>query len=664
VEHGAALSSARRFGILRAVSPKLEKLLLAAILVLAGVARLAAVSAYEAHHPLADRPVIDEQSYDRWAREIAGGEWLGHEIFFQEPLYPYALAMLYAAVGGSPTEEREAARRMHVALGVLTTLLVAGLARRLFGPAAGLVAAALFAVHGPALWFPALLLKENLFLPLAAGFAWVFAVACESSSRRFAWWSVGALAALGALLRGNMLVLLPCFALAPFVVERGGARAWRRAASAGACCVLGVACVLVPVAWRNFEVGGRFVLTTSGAGTNFYGGNNLDNPYGVAKEFDFVRGVPRTEPDDWRHEAERRSGRKLDPAETSSFWLAAALQSMAEHPAFHARALWRKFRLALGTYEVPDNHFYDWDRERVPLLAAPWPGFGLVGTLGLAGLLSLAWLTKRASAASTAAFFVLYLGTIVVTIMSDRVRLALVPLFAVFAGGWLVHACTPAVRARGRVLATLAVSAPLVFWPVYDAAQRVRDLDDREYDLAKVSIADRGDLETAQAIAVGLEQRHPGTPRVELLLAEIADRRARQVLSDRAARPGDVARARGELDRIVAALDALEPRCDPVCRFAVAVQRGAIRQLRGEFALAERDYRAALEFDPEDPELSRRLAVTVANRAMESQDPADRRAGLAEAAERLDELSALAPDDADLARLAREVRRQLDALQR
>ena len=78
--------------------------------------------------------------------------------------------------------------------------------------------------------------------------------------------------------------------------------------------------MLLPVALRNLLVGGTFLLTTSGAGTNLYGGNNLENPYGRATEFSFLRGVPEHEAGDWRREAERRVGHPLDPGDVSAFW--------------------------------------------------------------------------------------------------------------------------------------------------------------------------------------------------------------------------------------------------------------------------------------------------------------------------------------------------------
>src|SRR4051794_3906008 len=35
----------------------------------------------------------DSRRYDEWARRIAAGEWIGHEVFYQAPLYPYLLGL-------------------------------------------------------------------------------------------------------------------------------------------------------------------------------------------------------------------------------------------------------------------------------------------------------------------------------------------------------------------------------------------------------------------------------------------------------------------------------------------------------------------------------------------------------------------------------------------
>src|SRR2546427_12552899 len=43
----------------------------------------------------------DAEAYDRWAQEIASGDWIGKEIFYQAPLYPYFLGLIYTVAGHS-----------------------------------------------------------------------------------------------------------------------------------------------------------------------------------------------------------------------------------------------------------------------------------------------------------------------------------------------------------------------------------------------------------------------------------------------------------------------------------------------------------------------------------------------------------------------------------
>lgn len=68
-----------------------EHIFLVALVLVAFGLRALVVGQYERSHPQAENPVIDEESYERWGLELAGGDWIGDEVFFQEPLYPYAL---------------------------------------------------------------------------------------------------------------------------------------------------------------------------------------------------------------------------------------------------------------------------------------------------------------------------------------------------------------------------------------------------------------------------------------------------------------------------------------------------------------------------------------------------------------------------------------------
>lgn len=580
--------------------------ILAGIVVLALAIRLVAVFQYEAAHPNADHPSIDEASYDGWAREIAGGDWIGKEAFFQEPLYPYALGALYAVAGG----ERHAARVVQCALWAATALLAGVLARRLFGRAAGILAALAIALYGPGMLFPMFLLKENLLLPIFTLLAIALvATRDETRPRRLAWFGVGALAGLGALLRGNLLVMIPLLVLWPILRARKST-----SIRAAAFVLLGATCILLPIAVRNAAVGGEFLLTTSGAGTNLYGGNNLENPYGRATEFSFVRGIPEHEADDWRREAERRVSRSLDPGEVSAFWRDETLRSFRAHPREHLAILWNKLRLALGRYEVPDNHFLPWDARYVSVARAPWPAFGLLGVLGLAGVVLFlldGWRGKRAIAFPVPENFVAidrgaagevvllgaaYVATVVLTVVSDRARLPIVPLLAPFAAWTIVWGARAIRRRQQDALVRLALAVAAAALPVYarvlPESEVAEDFAERDFNLAVQHLSEGGRAREARSIAERLVREHPSSARARILVAEIDFQEGRE--------PGEI------LARIEQLAD--ETTLNSRERFRAASLAAWVHLARGAFEDAERRFRGALEFDAESRELREGLA--------------------------------------------------------
>ena len=51
--------------------------------------------------PFFDLRLGDAAGYDTWAHTIAGGDWLGKGVFYQAPLYPYFLAVIYRVLDNS-----------------------------------------------------------------------------------------------------------------------------------------------------------------------------------------------------------------------------------------------------------------------------------------------------------------------------------------------------------------------------------------------------------------------------------------------------------------------------------------------------------------------------------------------------------------------------------
>src|SRR4029078_12022407 len=94
----------------------------------------------------------DALAYDVWARDLAAGNWLGNEVYYQAPLYAYFLGTLYT-IGGTSLAW---VRGVQIVLGATTCLLLALTGKRLFGPRAGLLSGVLLALNPAAVYFDAL----------------------------------------------------------------------------------------------------------------------------------------------------------------------------------------------------------------------------------------------------------------------------------------------------------------------------------------------------------------------------------------------------------------------------------------------------------------------------------------------------------------------------
>jgi len=100
----------------------------------------------------------DSRQYDAWAQQIAGGQWVGTEIFYQTPLYPYWLAVIFSIAG----HNLGLVRLIQAILGAASCLLLGLAGRRFFSDRVGVIAALLLAVYPPAFFFDGLIQKSSL----------------------------------------------------------------------------------------------------------------------------------------------------------------------------------------------------------------------------------------------------------------------------------------------------------------------------------------------------------------------------------------------------------------------------------------------------------------------------------------------------------------------
>ena len=408
--------------------------------------------------PLFHSTIVDAKSYWDWSERIVAGDWLGDQVFYQAPLYPYFLACVKLAVGS----DLWSVRLVQIALGSLAcgVLFLAG--REFFSRRAGVAAGVALALYAPAIFFDALIQKANLGLVWTTLLLWTLARASRSTTpvRVLA---TGFFLGLLMLTREESLLLAPVLALwLVFLAGRGLALDKRGVLVAAFAA--GLALVLTPVAWRNAKVGGEFVLTTSQAGTNFYIGNG---PAATGLYVPLRPGRSDTEYErvDAVALAEAARGGKLSPGEVSSHWFGAAFDHIRAHPGEWLAVVGRKLALLVNGYEVPDaedQYFYERSSKLLRALGL-FAHFGVLLPLALAGAV-LAWPRRRELSALYLAVLVFAVGPVLFYMMA-RYRYPIVPGLVVFAAFALVEGFERARAGRGRTLLAAVIVAVAALVP-------------------------------------------------------------------------------------------------------------------------------------------------------------------------------------------------------
>jgi tetratricopeptide (TPR) repeat protein len=429
------------------------------VFVVALALRLLYLPGYATNPFFAD-PQMDALYHDRWALQIARGDWVGSEAFFRAPLYAYVLGVVYAVTDHSYL----GARIVQAVLGALSAVLVLRIGRRLFGPVSGVLAGLMAAALATSVYYEAelLLVVLETFLGLLA--LDLLLDAAESGQRRRTLGRAllaGLVLGLAAITRPNFLVAAPLFGLFLLVrLRRLGRPVWF------AALLLFAAGVTLPVAGvtlRNALVADDFVVIASQGGLNFYLGNNpaADGMAALAPEFrpTWYGGVR-----DATRLAEEALGRPLKASEVSDYWFARGLAFFRETPGQAIGLFLRKLALYWQSFEIPNNEDYYFFRRYSFLFRGPWLlTFGAVAPLAIAGLVQAA--ARRRFPWVLAGFVALYAVSIALFFVCGRFRAPMTPLLCVPAAWFLVEAVGRIQRREWRSLApgAAALAVALLF---------------------------------------------------------------------------------------------------------------------------------------------------------------------------------------------------------
>jgi len=441
-------------------------------------------------HPFVAWPVNDSQTYDQWGQEIAAGDWVGSGTFFQAPLYPYFLALVYRVFG----HHLSLVYWIQILFSIAGCYALYRAGRRMAGETVGLVAAALAAVYPVFIFYDLQLMKESFAVTLVCFLLWSLAEGRRSGSggaSAYPWAVAGALCGLIALLRENMLLVSPLLLL----TIPGLRRHPRQAAFKAALFIGALVAILLPVTLRNGLSSGSYLPTTFQGGVNLYIGNNAQadgtyRPLVPGKQVPFYENLEST------RLAEQAAGRTLSGSEVSSFWVKRVLEWARQNPAAFARLQMRKLALYWSWYELPDSVDFYYLQSLSPVLRLPWPEFGAISLLAVLGL----WLGRKELSPffPSLLFALAWMGATVVFFVFSRYRLPALPAMILLAALPIASALESFRQgSRRKALGWACVILACIAMPRLGAHEARMDLV--SYNLARLH-DERGHLEEARKL--------------------------------------------------------------------------------------------------------------------------------------------------------------------
>ena len=388
----------------------------------------------------------DARGYDEWARRLAAGDWIGGEVFYQAPLYPYFMGAIYAVAGPDPF----VVRVIQALFGSLAAAALSYAGWRLFSRRVGLLAGVVLALYPAAIFFDALIQKSSLDLFFTCtALALIAAIVSGVSRPRALWFLLGVTVAALSLTRENAILLAALLVVWALL---------RRSATAAILLVAGMATVFAPVVARNAAVSGGFYLTTSQFGSNFFIGNNPLSD-GTYMSLRAGRGAPEFERQDALDLAQQATGRVLTPGEVSDYWFTRSLDYIESQPGSWLKLMTRKAALLVNTSEMLDTESQASHAERSSILAmtSVIGRFGILIPLALFGMV-VVWPRWR-DLWILYALAAIYAASVIVFFVMARYRHPLLPFLILFASAGVVEGAQFFRTApRVRVIAAVAIS--------------------------------------------------------------------------------------------------------------------------------------------------------------------------------------------------------------
>ena len=381
---------------------------------------------YALNNPYYSIASMDSAVYVNWAQLINQEGWLGSEIFYRAPLYPYLLSIIFWF---SPNNFL-AVYSMQLVLGMCSVLLIYSIGKRIYCERAGLIAAGLSLVYSPLTFFETKILPTitGVFLGLLA----VYLLTSAEEEKKWYYWLGGATTlGLAILCRPNYLLMIPLIIFGMLLLYR---KQLRETSIPLLIVVLVPSVIIGTVTLRNYLVGKDFILISANAGITFAQGNNPLARGSMAIIPGFSGEVTNQRYEETQI-AEKVTGRELKPSEVNTFWFKRGLRFIRERPGEYLKLLLYKGAILCNSVELGSNYLLGVDKQVTPWLKLAFLPFGFIMAWAVIGFARI-WLERPAALALVAAFIGSFI-TVLIFYANSRYRMSLLPPAIIMAGGGL-----------------------------------------------------------------------------------------------------------------------------------------------------------------------------------------------------------------------------------
>lgn len=438
-----------------------------------------------ADNPFFHFPIIDSQINDNWAGNIASGNWLGRGPFWQAPLYPYFLGIIYTILG----HDLFLARIIQIILGSVNCLLLYRIARTAFNSKVALVSFLIAAFYGPFLFF-----ENELLNPVLMIFFNLLAVLILFSFLHRPRWIklllTGMVLGLSTITHGLAITIVPFAVLWTIIILAKRKSSIPKILASCLVLLIGFLLVLSLTTVRNLVVGDDLVIVSSNTGINFFIGNNPD----YEKTTSIRPGM------EWEELLQLPMQEGLDkPSQRSAFFWKQSFNYMTTQPFSYLKLLAKKLFFILDGYEIKRNQDpYMFRAYSLPLSLLLWKlviyfPFGLLLPLGLVGIVAFFRGRSKSEDKDFRPILIFYflisqVLALLFFFVCSRYRLPLVPFLIVFASVGLLglYQKIKSRRYKDFVIFTAILLVFLVISNMSSHQLTAKDFAEEHYNLGVV----------------------------------------------------------------------------------------------------------------------------------------------------------------------------------